>query len=1272
VSRSTLLDFWDESLNSNTGGWNSLAVSELVDVVYDDEVYKPASISIQIQNRSAGGGLAYTNIPHSSASPTVVTNNAHGLETNDRITVTSESSGELELKIYGVEKIDVNTFYLKHYHEDPRTGLAHLGGESERVDGDGSSSPTLNYTSTGKYSVQTAEVYDPDFYLGQEVMLWHFPNGFTKTDTYSHNGSVHALNITYPSHPFSNGEIVQVVDEDTGAVSDDSYMIKNETTNAFNLNKVKNGSTIVGNGNAGNLAFYFKNKSAGFPLFFGAITDVQESWSPGYGKIIVIKAVDRLQFLNNTTAKAFIKDIASSGETIGGTPRSGASIPRLSYLTGQVGDSSGNRFSTALATIVDDFAEGANIIHTDNTVNGSTAFTSDAEKFEASGFVLTANELASGNFIKDVSESNHKVLRVMQQLAMQDRHYTSSGSGTGAAYGSGSSVTITDSAHGLSLNDIIYVHSDNNASPPPAHIPSGLYRVGGTVTTNSFGLYTLDKEVVANSLGTGTVSWEGMADGNFGYDFYLDSGMYGVPTSTGYSIAGNSTEYAARPHLNYFKRGYRQFRPDATSLNMTLPVENDTVETGQVRIMYPDANFRVGEDEIISSVELSSDIATVGSNDAQSSVGLGHTLEAMRISKIACKDNVMHESTAVGKALYTGEWLGDFHWGRHDSVVRRTGNQLLVGRNDYSMFWETGGSRTTSPLIGTDDGDTWVKSSLTLGTTQRRLSNARVIVSGAGGYQNTRGSGLGSHQERAANSGLAGLSELPQAGRPLHLSPISPSYQPKGFKNPFSGTKEDPDVNEATTGICDSDLIKSIRNTQNEGLYANDPFVHGGITNTNDTPALKVTTVNDHGLQTGALILVTGGTVDANYWNNYYRVEYIAAKTFYVTRPAAELFEGISSPPATQDIYASGSRIAYTGSSQITDYKIVYNVFNGVCRVQYQTLNGRTEKSFTENLLLISDRIKKDKPYAAVEVDAVEGRESSNTTLAGLPTGIAVMPDSTLYGATLTHINRANPVPVRFRKGDRISETRYLTRDSDVAGTARLLFKNTQAVLVQSLLGDKNQSKTEQLSYSFKGNDLDEVRRTAAAMLARSSRDLIRGNLSIVEYPFIKLTGATAGGSTGAILTHSLTTSVGLYGGRPGMLVHKTDTNDGNFVAGVLAEDVTTTTVTGTLSDGETWSTSQFYRMYVHLRAGHSVRVTDPRSSISSNMIVTKITYTEGPDHSQTRMEVIGFKDTATGFAVKPLGQINANAQRSSKKQPTNPFRAGKASLNITIQAGTI
>jgi hypothetical protein len=138
------------------------------------------------------------------------------------------------------------------------------------------------------------------------------------------------------------------------------------------------------------------------------------------------------------------------------------------------------------------------------------------------------------------------------------------------------------------------------------------------------------------------------------------------------------------------------------------------------------------------------------------------------------------------------------------------------------------------------------------------------------------------------------------------------------------------------------------------------------------------------------------------------------------------------------------------------------------------------------------------------------------------------------------------------------------------------------------------------------------------------------------------------------------------------MLVMKTDSSDGTFEGGVLAEkvDYNDGYIDGTLSGGETWGVGEWYRMYIHLRAGHSIRVSDPRSSVQSNMLLTKIEYRESPSNLRSRLHVIGYKDLPTGVPVRPLGNI-AKAVVDLKQDIAGPITLAKARLKqITFIAG--
>lgn len=1273
----SMLDYWDADIGTE-GGWNQIALSNLAEVEYIDEVYKPARLLAKIQNAQAAGGQAQTGISHNGGTPMNIANTGHGLHTGNRISVTVESTDTLERRVYLVTYVDDDNFTLKHFGADPLTGVRHSGADLDAVAGNGTSG-TLAYVPLGEYSIETPEVAKPDFYLGQNVVLWQVPETFSKSSGVSHDGNATLITVTHTSHPFVHNDIVQFVDESTGVIEDREYKISYINSNSYNLRSTLNSNYIGGNGTAGTISTYFETKTVGFPIFNGTITSLQEDWNGTYGKTITLEAKDHLQFLDNTTAQKIIRTV-SKGQKFGTTDvRLKAAEPDLVYLgsTASGTPTTENKFSEAVKRIVTDFTEGRNVIYTDNTSDGSTAFDSDGKKLEDSSFVLTANELQTGIFEKNLSETNYKILRILRDLGMSDRHTTTGLSGT-VSYGTGSPMTCTDFGHGLTENMLIAVTGDRTSSdvhndPPVVH--NGIYRVR-TVTTNNFELYTMDGTVTTGRGVTGKFDYEGVEDGNFGYDFFLDSGVYGQPGQTGMSVAGG-TEIPYRPHLNYFKRGYRQFRPDATGLNITLPAGTDAAEDGQTRIMYPDASYRVGEEEVITAIDLQA--SNEGEGDKNFIGSLGHRMELMRIKQIACKDNVASLTTESARSAFAGTWYGQFHWGRHDSLVAKAAGLALPGMNDTPMLYDVGG--TSSLGTGADNASFWVGARSDIGATYWDLVHARIFE-GANGSGNNGVGGFGvtgdADQTRVAGggfkiSGYSGLSELPAGGRVISIGPGEAGYA--------TARGLDTSVAVATTGVVDCDLIKSLKNVINEELWSDND---DGTSTTSNTGGDVVVNSTAHGLLTGAWVKIRVGTMvnASNVHSNIYRVEYIDADSFYLTRLPYEAYMDIPSHGMSQeDIYASGARIAYTDASQATKWRKVYNVFDGVCRIQYQTMNSRTEKAFTENFLIISDRIREDVPHMGVEIAAISNRVSSDTSLSGISYAPATVPDATLYPgsggsggleqdeATVSSSVK-DTVKVRFRKGDKVSESRFISHTDSGSSTIHY-FKNTQAIITENFLFDKNRNKSQELNYSYKGSDMNEVRRTAAAFLTRSSRDLVRGSLRIVRFPFIKLTGQALASSTGPTL--KATQNVLVYGGRPGMLVTKVDSSDGTFVAGVLAENISTDTITGTLSGGNTWAEDDYFRMYVHLRAGHSVRVEDPRSSIQANMICTKIAFREGPGVSQCDMEVIGLKDVAMGFAVKPLGSISGAIDNSRQPGPITPLSIGKARLDgITFSSGTL
>jgi len=1349
--------------------WNQFSVGEVADVSYTDVVYKPAVFEATIQNISAGGGLGHSLVAHNTAStraPIIVTKSSHGLNTTDRISVSADSTGQIIPRIYEVEKIDGNTFYIRHFAVNQWSGQKEEGSEVNRILGQVvPANGTLTYTPTGKYSIESSSVANPDLTMGLEIIYWHMPDEFNSAGPFAHNGAS-PLVVTDNGHGYRDFQIIQVLDETSGAIEDNAYQVVSKTTNTYQLRHVKSSVAVNGTGTSpattGTLRTYVDNNATAFPLFYGTITSLEESWSPSYGKIIKLQAKDHLQFFNNTTVKKLQIRFRDEGELIGGPAQDvgeqyhmGSELEAPIYLDGKKGyyntasppvfQVTETKVSDAIGNMVSDFNEGAGLIYTDNlngSIGASSAISNIGQpKFEDSGFEMSMNELASGMFKRDLADSGHKVLRAMQDMAMADRHVTAVGTHTGKVWscgGSGSPIAVAHTGHGLTTSQQIAVKDSTSASG--MYVANGYYTVE-VINSGAFYLLTMAGERVVGtaSVSSGpTLTWEGAEDGNFGYDFFLDVGMYGQPNVDGYRLTGDSVDLPPRPMLNYFKRGYLQFRPDATGLNIVSPTIEDAEETGQTRIMTKNASWKIGDDEIISDVDLSTTATDEGNSEPSD---LGHNLQLLRVKKMQCCNNVDAVATALGRLNHGGRWNGEFHWNRHDSFTRKSYTdsvekyETVVGVNDEAMFCKSSGD-LTSPGFSDTSTSSWEKSVLGNALDYWAVDHAstatgytstgavvpgtpndleilrRVLVTGMGGINvagavpSTATVSVGTIPGGGHRvSGYAGISQVPMTGRPLQKGPgevaVVAQYTDN---NPVEADQVSHRYPHYSTGIVDCDLIKSIQNCELEGFDEANNFA-GYATVTDSSGSMLVNHITSEGgsasahyLQTGAMIKITAGESydSTNYWNNYKRVEMDgvtpdinattgrnAAASFYHTNLPNEAYDGITGTIPTAGAL---TKMAYVVGG-ITAYKRVFNVFDGVCRVQYQASKTRTESPTTDSYVLISDRSRLDKPYMGVEVHAIadEDRKSSTTYLTGLTTGKATMPDSLNYsggdrlnmdttglrgglGKTINGVNHYTAMPVRFRTGDKISETRFLMKD-EPSPTSKHLFKNTQAIITNSLMEDKKRAKTSKLTYAA-GNDFNEIRRTAASLLTRAAKDLIRGTVNITRYPFITLTGVADTGSgspTGATLIP--TQNVPVYGGRPGMLVTKTNGLDGTFMAGVLAEQFASGAIKGTLNTGS-WSPGDHYRMYIHLRAGHSVRVSDPLSSVASNAIITKIEYKQTPSSSTSALEVIGYQDLPTGSPVMPLGDVT-KAVVDNKGDLAGPITLGKARLNeITFSAG--
>ena len=397
-------------------------------------------------------------------------------------------------------------------------------------------------------------------------------------------------------------------------------------------------------------------------------------------------------------------------------------------------------------------------------------------------------------------------------------------------------------------------------------------------------------------------------------------------------------------------------------------------------------------------------------------------------------------------------------------------------------------------------------------------------------------------------------------------------------------------------------------------------------------------------------------------------------------------------------------------------YQVAYNVFKHACRVQWAS--GHTWSTKTEDTVLrtettgkgadylvISDVRKADKPYKGIQVNALVANSTENPATTAHPTsgvfGYTTVPHTnkiTNSFETMPRLNEStsltpNPdaaasdfstdskVTVKFQPGDYISETRFLYSDDSLTGvigrdqaatdsaegSSNDVFKSTKAKILSRMVNQKNVSKTYTLQYNDSAASRDTVRDTVAQILKRVIIPAKRTTCKIFGYPVIKLTGAAQSGTTASSLV-PIDNPVA-YGGRAGMMVEKTTGLDGPPADLTHANSVTSAAVVGGLYNGGEWGEGDYYRMFIYLRAGNSVRVEHTAAGVKGNHIITKLTYYERMGTTETSIETTGY-DEALIAKFGPLSEIIATIQRSGdsrgepryvtpKKLSADPFSFG-------------
>jgi hypothetical protein len=125
------------------------------------------------------------------------------------------------------------------------------------------------------------------------------------------------------------------------------------------------------------------------------------------------------------------------------------------------------------------------------------------------------------------------------------------------------------------------------------------------------------------------------------------------------------------------------------------------------------------------------------------------------------------------------------------------------------------------------------------------------------------------------------------------------------------------------------------------------------------------------------------------------------------------------------------------------------------------------------------------------------------------------------------------------------------------------------------------------------------------------------------------------------------------------MLVEKLDGADaagGTMTATSLATAIATDTgnITAPLDDGTSWAQATYYRFFIYLRAGSSVRVVHPAAGVTGNMIITGLKYSERAGHTRTTISTTGYDEAFINQMHSPLGKLIETIRTSSSNvQPT-------------------
>jgi len=200
-------------------------------------------------------------------------------------------------------------------------------------------------------------------------------------------------------------------------------------------------------------------------------------------------------------------------------------------------------------------------------------------------------------------------------------------------------------------------------------------------------------------------------------------------------------------------------------------------------------------------------------------------------------------------------------------------------------------------------------------------------------------------------------------------------------------------------------------------------------------------------------------------------------------------------------------------------------------------------------------------------------------------------------------------------------------------------------------------------------SDPASLRRQVVSLLSRNSASGIkRGEFKVSGYPYTYIDAAAADVSrstatitfaSGAFADNNsgTTNNPKLFGVLQGDVICEMDSTATTITRYAYISSVTSSTVvygasSADTSDGTALDASKPMRIYVPLRAGHVIRVTNSLVQEDRDHLVTELAYDEGSGVTMTSISSIGQNDSAATFRSNVLKEVHQNALKYGKEPP--------------------